>query len=211
VGAEARSEAIFCVTFCYERICQDRLRTNTTRINQKNTAVRLSAGESSGAGSVSSHLVAPRSFGLFKTAAMSSGAFGTWVTASLPLAQATYDGLLNDTKCHRVAAAAAAAAAAGGGGGSGGVRDQEDEEEGIACLRRVPLPALIKMPSVVTSGAFGPVIDGVELRCVICNCFVRWNPMSCQDRPRTNGSKAERTARGGAQRHSAQSRPAGTL
>ena len=42
----------------------------------------LIAGQSSGAGTVSAHLVAQRSFGLFSRAAMHSGAFGYWIASA---------------------------------------------------------------------------------------------------------------------------------
>ena len=54
----------------------------------------LLMGESSGAGSVSCHLVAKASFGLAKRFAFSSGAFGTWLTTDMPDAQATFDQLV---------------------------------------------------------------------------------------------------------------------
>ena len=52
------------------------------------------AGQSAGAGSVSTHLVTRRSFGLFRAAAMMSGAFSTWVSGTLFDAAANYNALL---------------------------------------------------------------------------------------------------------------------
>lgn len=66
-------------------------------------------GQSSGAGSVSTHLVTPKSWGLFHAAGMASGAFGTWIWAPLvaepPLlpgagAQITFDKFVNESNCN---------------------------------------------------------------------------------------------------------------
>jgi hypothetical protein len=66
-------------------------------------------GQSSGAGSVSTHLVTPKSWGLFHAAGMASGAFGTWISAPLvaepPLlpgagAQITFDKFVNESNCN---------------------------------------------------------------------------------------------------------------
>eukprot|EP01052_Picozoa_sp_SAG31_P081342 SAG31_NODE_41242_length_277_cov_0.578652_1_plen_67_part_10 len=40
-------------------------------------------GQSSGAGSVSTHLVTKPSFGLFRYAGLLSGPFGTWISAPM--------------------------------------------------------------------------------------------------------------------------------
>jgi carboxylesterase type B len=108
----------------------------------------LLMGESAGAGSVSCHLVSPPSFGLFHTAAMSSGAFSTWISspmvATTPAdptqgAQATFDGLVNESKCAN-----------------------SNRSAVLACLEAIPAAKLVAFASVKNAG-FGPTVDGVEL------------------------------------------------
>ena len=50
-------------------------------------------GQSAGAASVSCHLVAPSSAGLYRRAAMWSGAFPDWAVATMPTQQALFDQL----------------------------------------------------------------------------------------------------------------------
>eukprot|EP01047_Picozoa_sp_COSAG01_P040778 COSAG01_NODE_3453_length_6077_cov_8.916527_7_plen_352_part_00 len=109
----------------------------------------LLMGESAGAGSVSCHLVSPQSFGLFRTAAMSSGAFSTWISSPMQTnppadpalgAQATFDALVNESKCSSTNTSAV-----------------------LACLEAIPASKLVGF-AAVKSAAFGPTIDGVELR-----------------------------------------------
>ncbi len=88
-------------------------------------------GESSGAGSVTSHLVSPQSFGLFKTAAMSSGAFGTWVSESMAGAQATYNAILNESNCSA---------------------STHSTSGQISCLRGLDWVTLFELNSVAQSG-----------------------------------------------------------
>ena len=56
-------------------------------------------GESAGAGSMSNHLVAPRSWGLFQAVALESGSFAEWASVSMSCAQGNYDYLLEKTGC----------------------------------------------------------------------------------------------------------------
>jgi carboxylesterase type B len=116
-------------------------------------------GESSGAGSVSAHLTAPKSFGLFQSAAMSSGAFGTWISAAMSDAQTTYDELVRESRCsvaqspqHGRSVSSTRAVE------RGGIATDE-----LACLRALPLNTLLNFSSVKNSSAYGPVVDGVEL------------------------------------------------
>lgn len=62
----------------------------------------LVAGESSGAGSVSIHIVSPGSKGLFASAAMQSTAFGDWLTTPED-ANATCKTVLKATNCTDIA------------------------------------------------------------------------------------------------------------
>ena len=106
-------------------------------------------GQSSGAGSVSTHLVTPASWGLFHVAAMISGAFGTWISAPMnatpPLdasqgAQMTFELLANETNCSAAGTSTAV----------------------VECL--VAMSANDITRTWTTShAAFGPVVDGVEL------------------------------------------------
>jgi carboxylesterase type B len=106
-------------------------------------------GQSSGAGSVSTHLVTPASWGLFHVAAMISGAFGTWISAPMnatpPLdasqgAQVTFELLANETNCSAAGTSTAV----------------------VECL--VAMSANDITRTWTTShAAFGPVVDGVEL------------------------------------------------
>jgi carboxylesterase type B len=106
-------------------------------------------GQSSGAGSVSTHLVTPASWGLFHVAAMISGAFGTWISAPMnatpPLAasegaQATFDALADETNCS----------AAGAGNAVS------------ECLVALSANEITRTWTTIHA-AFGPVVDGVEL------------------------------------------------
>lgn len=79
-------------------------------------------GESAGAGSMSNHLVAPRSWGLFHAVALESGSFADWATQSMTCAQGNYDELLERTRCEDVGCLRAVSAkklrdAAGSNGG----------------------------------------------------------------------------------------------
>lgn len=119
----------------------------------------LLMGESSGAGSVSAHLVAPKSFGLFQSAAMSSGAFGTWISAAMPDAQTSYDEILRESHCDN------AWLATPEGANSSHLVPHADlnAANALACLRALPLTKLLNLTSVHNSSAYGPVVDGVEL------------------------------------------------
>eukprot|EP00041_Stephanoeca_diplocostata_P012031 m.200071 g.200071 ORF g.200071 m.200071 type:complete len:553 (+) comp18779_c0_seq1:122-1780(+) len=56
-------------------------------------------GESAGAGSVSAHLVAPRSKGLFQRAIAESGPFAQWITAPLDVAERSFEQIAEGTGC----------------------------------------------------------------------------------------------------------------
>lgn len=56
-------------------------------------------GESAGAGSVTNHLAMKKSWGLYSSAALESGAFADWITQPMSCAQATYEALLHETGC----------------------------------------------------------------------------------------------------------------
>jgi len=92
-------------------------------------------GQSAGAGSVASHMVAPRSFGLFKRAAMHSGAFSTWISQNLPAANSDYHAALKSAACP--------------------------VHTGLSCLRNITAEALLQISSDLND--WGPTVDGVEI------------------------------------------------
>lgn len=118
----------------------------------------LLLGESSGAGCVSCHLVARKSDGLFRTAGMSSGAFGTWTTSAWDDAQAGFDQMLQFTNCgngtHRMGSSNSSTNA---------TVPTRTANQSIACLRNTPLPKLFEAAKQVNTMGFGPTVDGREL------------------------------------------------
>ncbi len=103
-------------------------------------------GESAGAGSVSNHLVLPKSWPFFSRAIVESGPIAAWVAKPFPLMQAVYDGMMAQLNCSS-----------------------------LACLRSLS-PYKIQMLNNVeneerdvsnvtsfTAVTWAPVIDGVEL------------------------------------------------
>ena len=59
-------------------------------------------GQSSGASSVSMHLVMPRSYGLYSSALMQSGAFAAWSAQQMVRKEFWFQQLMNQTKCQNV-------------------------------------------------------------------------------------------------------------
>jgi len=102
-------------------------------------------GESSGASMVATHLVMPRSFGLFSSAMMHSGPFDNFTMQTDP------------EQCFQDLAQYA------------GCRNIGDDDAVLACLRERPLNSIFgpSLHGVVVwtgeNGYWGPVADGVEL------------------------------------------------
>lgn len=103
-------------------------------------------GESAGAGSTSTHLVAPKSWGLFSRAGMESGAFSSWIASRMAEAEYAYGGIVASAKCS-------------------------SSTDTVACLRRLNQSALIDVvngaqlckPGDFARCGWAPVVDGVEL------------------------------------------------
>ena len=85
-------------------------------------------GESAGAGSVSTHLVAPRSGGFFTRAIMESGPIAPWVGESLYKAEARFATLAAKVGCSNSSGSSASRGPSGQGGAGQGV-------DVVACLR----------------------------------------------------------------------------
>ncbi|KNC46583.1 carboxylesterase type B [Thecamonas trahens ATCC 50062] len=96
-------------------------------------------GESAGAGSVSTHLVSPKSWPYFHAAIMNSGPPANWTARSLDMAEAHWDRVVTAVGCS-----------------AGDV---------LACMRAQPMETLVKhmenLPGELVS--FTPVVDGVQL------------------------------------------------
>ena len=56
-------------------------------------------GESAGAGSISAHLVAPRSAGLFASALLESGPEASWIAKTMQAAATDFGQLVNASSC----------------------------------------------------------------------------------------------------------------
>eukprot|EP00941_MAST-03F_sp_MAST-3F-sp1_P000431 g431.t1 len=99
----------------------------------------LLAGQSAGAGSVSTHLVSKGSFGLFSKAAASSGAFATWISQSWDEAVIGMQSAITLSNCNN-----------------------ERNSTIAKCLRAIDANELLEIQN---NGdfAFGPTIDGVTL------------------------------------------------
>ena len=58
------------------------------------------AGESAGGGSISCHLVAPRSAGLFHAAIVESGPFGSWIARTMEVAETQFQSFVTAAACN---------------------------------------------------------------------------------------------------------------
>jgi para-nitrobenzyl esterase len=98
-------------------------------------------GESAGGGSVSNHLVSPRSRGLFARAAIESGSFASWTAQPYNISRTRLPQVARNLKCT----------------GSGAPL--------LVCLRAVNETALLAADHDLTEAflEWSPVIDGVEV------------------------------------------------
>lgn len=110
-------------------------------------------GQSSGAGSVSSHLAMPRSRGLFARAIMQSGSFVNWASKPLHHAMEVYRAVAAKVGC-----------------GAAHSDDDDDDAATLECMLNVSTRRLVKasfegLPFADdwNSCQWAPVIDGVEL------------------------------------------------
>jgi carboxylesterase type B len=111
-------------------------------------------GESAGAGSVTNHLVHPRSWPLYTRAAMESGPFADWVAQNLSTAELRFNVFAKNAGC----------VPAPGVNGSYG-----SKSDVVTCLRALNTSAVLaaehgpaRLPEVGLCD-WSPVIDGVEL------------------------------------------------
>jgi len=98
-------------------------------------------GESAGAGSMTAHLVMPRSWGLFSSIALESGSFPLWSAKPMNISEAIYQKMLSNTSCADAACL-----------------------EGLSAARL--LFAQLSIPSTFYDKlwcSFSPTVDGVEL------------------------------------------------
>ena len=110
----------------------------------------FAAGQSAGAGSVTAHLVMPKSWGLFQRAGMESGAFAAWGVTSMASAEAAWAALASNLKCDHHPRSASTSGSS-----------NSSSSALIACMEKKPAAeVLAAVPSIA---AYGPTIDGVEL------------------------------------------------
>lgn len=100
-------------------------------------------GESAGGGSVSNHLVSPRSMGLFSGAIIESGPWAAWTAQPYNISKSRWPQMAEMVGCGSAAPGAAR----------------------LACMRAVPMQTLLDHYGNTTHGfiQFSPVIDGVEV------------------------------------------------
>jgi len=113
----------------------------------------LVMGQSAGAGFISAHAVAKKSYGLFKRAAMFSGAFSTWITMTIEDAEANYQSTLDGTNCKTLECLLKANA--------------EDLVDAQAASEWGPVIDGVELPdapwTMLQSGAADPNIDAVMM------------------------------------------------
>lgn len=100
-------------------------------------------GESAGAGSVSAHLLAAKSWPFFQQAAMESGPVSPWTAQSMTDAQVHFDDVVALTDCGT-------------------------SKDVVACLEAKPWQTLVAVQGDVTmfhqgTALWSPVVDGVEI------------------------------------------------
>jgi carboxylesterase type B len=98
-------------------------------------------GQSAGAGAISAHMVAPRSWGLFARAGMQSTAMAGWIVQTMAEAQDTFGRLLQALGCPAAAPPAAA----------------------YRCLAAAPAQRVQDAAAAACRNGFGATVDGAEL------------------------------------------------
>jgi len=112
-------------------------------------------GQSAGAGSVATHLVTKKSWGLFSRAVMESGSYANWIAMDLKGSEKNWKALTTMAKC----------------------KDENEKEkvEGMStsavvdCMRRLPASTLANLTGQLNvpcrdGCTFAPVVDGVEMK-----------------------------------------------
>lgn len=102
-------------------------------------------GESAGAGSVSTHLVSPKSWPYFHAAIMNSGPPANWTARSLDMAEAHWDRVVSAVGCA-----------------------SSDGAKVLSCMRAVPMDTLLHNQENLQHSlvSFTPVVDGVQLTAI---------------------------------------------
>ena len=125
----------------------------------------LLAGQSAGAGIVGAHTVMQRSFGLFHSASLESGAYGAWTAQTWNTTEQTLRDIVNRTGCGsqntRQSVAPPDATNLHGGHEEG--RNVTVSNAAIQCLSKLPAAALLSAANSSDVASFSPSPDGVEL------------------------------------------------
>ena len=103
-------------------------------------------GQSAGAGSVATHLVAKKSFGLFSRAVMESGSYSNWIAMDLKGSEKNWQALVVLANCT-----------------------SKQNHKVVHCMRALPAKTLATLTGQLNvpcrdGCTFAPVVDGVELK-----------------------------------------------
>jgi len=121
-------------------------------------------GESAGAGSVSNHIMMPKSAGLFHRGITESGPFAPWSSQTLETSMVKYNQVAISSGCYTPKGSALRAAAVD----ALGLTDAEakfvsSDAKVLACLRTKDGKELADIHVVSGLLSWSPVVDGVEL------------------------------------------------
>jgi carboxylesterase type B len=83
-----------------QRAAMEWVQKNAAALRADTNSVMI-FGESAGAGSVSNHLVLPRSFPYYTRAAMESGPFADWIAQNLSIATRRFDIMVQHAGCAK--------------------------------------------------------------------------------------------------------------
>ena len=110
-------------------------------------------GQSAGAGSVATHLVTRKSWGLFSRAVMESGSYTDWIAMDLQGSEKNWKALVTKCGCDKEAI----------------VDEETKKKKTVACMRQVPAQRLATLAGTLNvpcrdGCTFAPVVDGVEMK-----------------------------------------------